>query len=88
MHVKTINLYERMKNENSAANLAIFFLVINACAERGLELRCRLIASQIPSSMLSDLKLQTALIHMWVGDISVVYLCNTFPQLIREKCHV
>ena len=24
MHVKTINLYERMKNENGAANLAIF----------------------------------------------------------------
>ncbi|CAF1152655.1 unnamed protein product [Adineta ricciae] len=71
MHVKTINLYEKMKNQNIAANLVIFLLLINACAERGLEPRCRLIASQIPSSMLSDLKLQTTLIHMW-GKVACV----------------
>ena len=78
MHMKTIHLYEKMKNENIAANLVIFLLVIDACAELELESSCRLIASQIPSSMLSNLELQTTLIHMWVSDIFFVYLCNTF----------
>ena len=85
MPMKTINLYERMKKEKIEANSVIFLLVISACAELGLESRCRLIASQVPSSMLSDLKLQTTLIHMWVGDTSFVYLCNIFLSLIRAK---
>ena len=87
MPMKTINLYEKMKNENIAANSVIFLLVISACAERGLEPRCRSIASQIPSSMLSNVKLQTTLIHMWVSDISFASLCNMSFGQIRAKWH-
>ncbi|CAF1554748.1 unnamed protein product, partial [Adineta ricciae] len=65
MPLKTLNLYDKMKKENIAVNSVIFVLVIDACAEYGLESRCRLIASQIPSSMLLEPELRTTLIHMW-----------------------
>ncbi|CAF1560360.1 unnamed protein product [Adineta ricciae] len=71
MPMKTINLYDKMKNENIAANPIIFVLVSDACAELGLQSRCRMIASQIPSSMLSNLQLRTTLIHMW-GKVACV----------------
>ena len=81
MPKKTIALYEKMKNDNVATDVVTFVLLISACAELGLDSRCRSIASEIPSSMLSDVKLQTTLIHMWVRNTLFVYLCTTFLQL-------
>ncbi|CAF1122422.1 unnamed protein product [Adineta ricciae] len=86
MPMKTINLYEKMKNEKIEANPIIFLLVISACAELGLESRCRLIASQIPSSMLSDPDLQTTLIHMWGKVACVKEAKQIFDQIDTPNC--
>jgi len=69
MPMNTLNLYEKMKNEGIQANIIIFVLLIDACAQLGIESRCRTIIKQIPSSMLNNLQLQSALIHMWVCHI-------------------
>ncbi|UJR23867.1 hypothetical protein I4U23_026839 [Adineta vaga] len=65
MHMKTIDLYGKMKDEDIKPNSIIFLLLIDACAQLGIESRCRSIVKHIPSTMLNDLKLQNALIHMW-----------------------
>ncbi|UJR24021.1 hypothetical protein I4U23_026986 [Adineta vaga] len=65
MHMKTIDLYEKTKDEGIQANAIIFLLLIDACGQLGIESRCRSIVNQIPSRMLNDLKLQNALVHMW-----------------------
>ncbi|UJR24004.1 hypothetical protein I4U23_026969 [Adineta vaga] len=63
--MKTLDLYDKMKDEGIEANSIIFLLLIDACGQLGIESRCRSIVNQIPSTMLNDLKLQNALIHMW-----------------------
>lgn len=76
--MKTLNLYEKMKAENLQASPIIFVRLLDACTRIGLESRCRSIVQQIPSSMFSDFKLQTALVHMWVSNILFVCLCIVY----------
>ncbi|CAF1407538.1 unnamed protein product [Adineta ricciae] len=63
--MRTIDLYKKMKKEGIQPDKIIFVLLIDACAQIGIESRCRTIVKQIPSSMFNDLQFQTALIHMW-----------------------
>ncbi|CAF1690668.1 unnamed protein product, partial [Adineta ricciae] len=53
------------KKEGIQPDKIIFVLLIDACAQIGIESRCRTIVKQIPSSMFNDLQFQTTLIHMW-----------------------
>ena len=69
MPMKTINLYEKMKNEGIQGDSVTFILLVDACAQIGIKSRCRSIVSQIPPKFLTNLKLQSALIHMWVGHV-------------------
>jgi pentatricopeptide repeat protein len=69
MPMKTLNLYEKMRSEGIEADSITFLLLVDACAQIGLESRCRSIVKQIPHVILTDVQLQTALIHMWVGKI-------------------
>ncbi len=71
MPMKTINLYERMKNEGIQGDLVTFILLAEACAQIGIKSLCQLIVSQIPLSLFTNLKLQSALIHMWVSAVSL-----------------
>lgn len=66
--VKTINLYKKMRNEGVEGSLVIFILLADACAQISMKSYCQWIVSEIPRSLLADVKLQTALIHMWVSD--------------------
>ncbi|CAF1313013.1 unnamed protein product [Adineta ricciae] len=75
--------YEQMMKYYNNHCMHPFFLVINSCVECGLEPRCRLITSRIPSSMLSDLKLQTTLIHMW-GKVACVKEARYIFEKIDE----
>ncbi|CAF1579670.1 unnamed protein product [Adineta ricciae] len=86
MPMETINLYEKMKKENVAADSAVLLLVIQACAELGLESRCRSIASQIPPSMLSNLQLRTTLIHMWGKVACVKEAKDIFDTIEKPSC--
>ncbi|UJR24074.1 hypothetical protein I4U23_027042 [Adineta vaga] len=87
MPMKTINLYEKMNNEHIQAQLITFLLLIDACGQLGIESRCRSIVKQIPSTMLNDLILRNALIHMW-GKVGCVNEArHTFKQ-IDQPDHV
>jgi pentatricopeptide repeat protein len=63
---KTLRLHETMKKEGINADSVTFVLLVDACAQIGLESRCRMIVDQIPECMLSHVQLQSTLIHMWV----------------------
>jgi pentatricopeptide repeat protein len=67
MPMKTLNLYEKMRSEGIEADSITFLLLADACAQISIESRCRSIVQQIPHAKLTDVQLQTALIHMWVG---------------------
>ena len=69
MPMTTINLYEQMKKEGIQGDSVTFILLVDACAQIGIKSRCRSIVSQIPPTLLANLKLQSALIHMWVNDV-------------------
>lgn len=70
MPMKTLDLYRRMRNEGINADVVTFVLLVDACAELGLESRCQWIVEQIPVGMLNHVHLQGALIDMWVGRLS------------------
>jgi pentatricopeptide repeat protein len=71
MPMKTINLYEKMKNEGIQGNPVIFILLVDACAQIGIKSLCQSIVSQTPLAFLTNFKLQNALIHMWVSAVSL-----------------
>ncbi|UJR24038.1 hypothetical protein I4U23_027003 [Adineta vaga] len=87
MPMKTIDLYEKMKDEDVEANSIIFLLLIDACGQLGIESRCRSIVNQIPSTMLNDFKLQNALIHMW-GKVGCVNEAEKVFKRIDQPDHV
>ncbi|UJR23991.1 hypothetical protein I4U23_026957 [Adineta vaga] len=87
MPMKTINLYEKMKHEGIQADSISFLLLIDACAQLGIESRCRSIVKQIPSMMLNDLKLQSALIHMW-GKVGCINEAKEVFEQINQPNHV
>ncbi|UJR24035.1 hypothetical protein I4U23_027000 [Adineta vaga] len=92
MPLKTINLYDKMKDEGIQANSIIFLLLIDACGQLGIESRCRSIVKHIPSTMLNDFKLKNALIHMWVSNIQkcktlvFIYLAFIFETKGKAGC--
>ncbi|UJR24040.1 hypothetical protein I4U23_027005 [Adineta vaga] len=87
MPMKTIDLYDKMKDEDVEANSIIFLLLIDACGQLGIESRCRSIVNQIPSTMLNDFKLQNALIHMW-GKAGCVNEAREVFEQIDQPDHV
>ncbi|UJR24047.1 hypothetical protein I4U23_027012 [Adineta vaga] len=87
MPLKTIDLYEKMKSEGIEANSITFLLLIDACAQLGIESRCRSIVKQIPSTMLNDFKLESALIHMW-GKTGCINEAKEVFEQINQPNHV
>lgn len=66
---KTIDLYKQMKQDKIKPDRIIYLLLINACAQIGLESICQQIVKEIPKDFLSNNQIQTSLIHMWVRRI-------------------
>ena len=64
--LKTVNLFEKMKSEGVQPSLVNYLLLIDACSQLGMESICRKIIEQIPSEILDNIQIQTALIDMWV----------------------
>ena len=71
---KTLELFERMKQENIEGDPIIFVLVINACANIRFLSLCQSIVEQIPHSLMNNRWIQTALVDMWVS------YCQIFNQ--------
>ena len=67
--IKTINLYQKMRNEGLKGDLVTFILLTGACAQISMKSYCQSIVSQIPQGLLTNIELQTGLIHMWASDV-------------------
>ncbi len=64
---KTLELFERMKQEKIEGNSIIFVLLINACANIHFLSLCQSIVKQIPHNLMNDRWIQTSLVDMWVN---------------------
>jgi pentatricopeptide repeat protein len=71
---RTLELFERMKEEKIEANSIIFVLIINACANIRFLSLCQSIVQQIPHTFLNDQWIQTSLVDMWVSANRMFYL--------------
>ena len=69
MPMKTIDLFQKMKNEGIQADSIKFIFLADACAQLGLKSYCQSVVSQIPQGLLTNIELQNALIHMWASDV-------------------
>ena len=65
---KTLELFERMKEEKIKPNEIIFQLLITACSKIGDLSLCEDILSQMPQTLFSNHMIQGGLIHMWVSE--------------------
>ena len=73
MPMKTIKLYEKMKNDGLQGSLITFILLADACAQIGIKSYCQSIVSQIPDGLLADVQLRTSLIHMWASGVGFFF---------------
>lgn len=70
MPSKTLNLYAKMKREGIDGNMSIYLLLIDACSKLRFQSKCHWIINELPLEILNNVKCQTALIDMWVRDVS------------------
>ena len=66
---KTLALYEQMKLDRCKPDRVIYLLLINACSQIGIASTCQRICGNIPSDLLRDYRIKSALIDMWVSAI-------------------
>jgi pentatricopeptide repeat protein len=64
--LKTVKLFEKMTSEGVQPSSVNYLLLIDACSQLGMESICQKIIEQIPSEILANIQIQTALIDMWV----------------------
>ncbi|CAF4721982.1 unnamed protein product [Rotaria socialis] len=62
---KILNLSNKMKNEFSRSDITIYLCLIKALADIGIFSISQSMVQQIPSSYLSDYRIQNSLISMW-----------------------
>ncbi|CAF3391185.1 unnamed protein product [Rotaria socialis] len=62
---KILNLSNKMKNEFSRSDITIYLCLIKALADIGIFSISQSVVQQIPSSYLSDYRIQNSLISMW-----------------------
>ena len=64
--LKTLELLEEMKQHNINIDVIISTMLINACAQIGINSRCQSIIAQIPSHLYGNIRISNSLIDMWV----------------------
>ena len=64
---KTLELFERIKQENLKPNENIFVLLIDACSQVGDLSLAQSLRNQIPKHFLLDPWIQVGLIDLWVN---------------------
>jgi pentatricopeptide repeat protein len=64
---KTLELFDRMRNESKEPTLVIYLSVIKALAQLGDASLAKTIVEQMPKAHLEDGWIQNALIDMWVS---------------------
>lgn len=85
MPLKTLDLFQKMKNEGVEADLISYLLLIDAYSQIRLQSKCRSMVKEIPTSMLQNIRCQTALIDMWVSLLARFQFSFIHSQLSREK---
>ena len=64
---KTFDLFDQMKIDGFKADEVTYLLLINAASQIGIENICQKTVEEIPQNLLQSLKIQNALIDMWVS---------------------
>ena len=63
---KTFDFYNQMISDGFKADRIAYLLLIKASSQIGIENICQKLVKQIPENLLQNLKIQNALIDMWV----------------------
>jgi hypothetical protein len=63
---KTFDFYNQMISDGFKANQITYLHLIKASSQIGIENICQKLVKQIPENLLQNLKIQNALIDMWV----------------------
>ena len=71
MPLRTLHLYQQMKDENIQSDLITYILLVDACTQIGIQSTAESIFKEIPETFRKDYRCQTALFHMWVSDCSL-----------------
>ena len=86
--LKTLQLFQSIKQLNLVPDTTIFTSCINACSQLGLLKVCESLVAQIPSHLQTDFTILNALIDMWAS----LYGCTfprgsfVFPYPFQGKC--
>ena len=80
---KTFDFYNQMISDGFEANQITYLHLIKASSQLGIENICQNLVKQIPQNLLQNLKIQNALIDMWVTKYNLEYF--RFKSIFRAK---
>ncbi|CAF0890587.1 unnamed protein product [Adineta ricciae] len=63
--LRSLQLFQQMKNEKIKLDEIKFLLLINACSQIGILSICQQLVDQIPSHCFNNIQINTSLIDMW-----------------------
>ncbi|CAF5220655.1 unnamed protein product, partial [Rotaria magnacalcarata] len=84
---KKINLLSEMKSDGLESNITIYLCLIKALAKLGMLEKAESFVQQIPTSFLTDHRIQNALIHMW-GKVGSVDEAKRIFEKISQPNHI
>ena len=71
--LKCFEIFEELKQNNLVPDEIIFSIIFGVCSDVGILSRCKYFHSQMPSHFKNRLRVQNALINMWVSIININY---------------
>ena len=72
---KCLQLFNEIEQQKVILDEPIYMSLVNACSQIGIISRCRRVTNHIPPKFQSGVRMKTALIDMWVSNISVHPCC-------------
>ena len=80
--LKTLQLFQNIKQQNLVPDSAIFNSCINACSQLGILRVCQSLVAQIPSHLQTDSTILNTLIDMWASAHRCTFLRSCFVFLL------
>ncbi|CAF3372608.1 unnamed protein product [Rotaria socialis] len=84
---KKLKLLSETKSDSSETNIPIYLCLLKALAKLGISKKAESFVQQIPSSILTDHRIQTALMHMW-GKVASVNEAKRIFEKISQPDHI
>ena len=80
---KTLNLFSQMMIDKIEPTPVTYLCLINALSQLGLGSICQSFIEKMPKSFLSNVRIQTALIHMWVS-LSRIFISFILENIVGQ----